>query len=94
MSVVLPEDSGPKTSTMRPRGTPPMPSARSSESAPVGIASTAHLGALVAHPHDRALAELALDLRERALKGGVTRLGGLFFFCHAHRQAPVGRWFG
>ena len=40
MSVVLPEDSGPKTSTMRPRGTPPMPSARSSESAPVGIAAT------------------------------------------------------
>ena len=33
----------------------------------------AHLRALVAHAHDRALAELALDLRERALKGGVTR---------------------
>src|SRR3954470_1781934 len=40
ISVVLPEDSGPKTSTMRPRGTPPMPSARSSDSAPVGIALT------------------------------------------------------
>src|SRR3954452_5684166 len=40
MSVVLPEDSGPKTSTIRPRGTPPMPSARSSDSAPVGIALT------------------------------------------------------
>src|SRR6185437_938146 len=40
MSVVLPEDSGPNTSTMRPLGTPPMPSARSSDSAPVGIAST------------------------------------------------------
>ena len=40
MSVVLPEDSGPKTSTIRPRGTPPIPSARSSESAPVGIAAT------------------------------------------------------
>ena len=39
-SVVLPEDSGPKISTMRPRGTPPMPSARSSARAPVGIAST------------------------------------------------------
>src|ERR671928_7052 len=35
ISVVLPEDSGPKTSTMRPRGTPPMPRARSSDSAPV-----------------------------------------------------------
>src|ERR1044072_6306931 len=40
MSVVLPEDSGPKTSTMRPRGMPPIPSARSSDSAPVGIALT------------------------------------------------------
>ena len=34
-SVVLPDDSGPKTSTIRPRGTPPIPSARSSESEPV-----------------------------------------------------------
>src|SRR3954468_23158891 len=40
ISVVLPDDSGPKTSTMRPRGMPPMPSARSSDSAPVGIALT------------------------------------------------------
>ena len=39
-SVVFPEDSGPKISTIRPRGTPPIPSARSSASAPVGIAST------------------------------------------------------
>ena len=36
-----------------------------------------HLGALVAHAHDGALAELALDLRERALQGGVARLGVL-----------------
>ena len=36
-SVVLPLDSGPYTSMMRPRGTPPMPSAASSGSAPVGI---------------------------------------------------------
>src|SRR5918997_554173 len=40
MSVVLPDDSGPNTSTMRPRGTPPTPSARSSDSAPVGTAAT------------------------------------------------------
>src|SRR5262245_51152854 len=39
-SVVFPEDSGPKISMMRPRGTPPIPSARSSASAPVGIDST------------------------------------------------------
>src|SRR5437588_7956669 len=35
--VVLPDDSGPKTSTTRPRGKPPTPSAASNESAPVGM---------------------------------------------------------
>src|ERR1700753_2698316 len=39
-SVVFPEDSGPKISTIRPRGTPPIPSARSRDSDPVGIEST------------------------------------------------------
>src|ERR1700754_2633211 len=39
-SVVLPEDSGPKTSPMGPRGAPPIPSARSSASEPVGIEAT------------------------------------------------------
>src|SRR5215510_11739359 len=38
--VVLPEDSGPKISTTRPRGNPPTPRAASSESAPVGMAGT------------------------------------------------------
>ena len=37
--VSQPDDSGPKISTTRPRGSPPIPSARSSASAPVGIAS-------------------------------------------------------
>ena len=36
-SVVLPEDSGPKISTTRPRGMPPIPSAASTASEPVGI---------------------------------------------------------
>ena len=36
----------------------------------------ADLRALVAHAHDGALAELALDLRQRALQGGVTGLAG------------------
>src|SRR5688572_5642553 len=40
MRVVLPEDSGPKISTMRPRARPPTPSARSSEMAPVEMALT------------------------------------------------------
>src|SRR2546428_583613 len=38
--VVLPEDSGPKISTTRPRGIPPTPRAASRESEPVGIAGT------------------------------------------------------
>ena len=39
-SVVLPDDSGPKISVIRPRGMPPTPSARSSAMEPVGMAST------------------------------------------------------
>ena len=39
-TVVLPDDSGPKISVMRPRGMPPMPSARSSAIDPVGMWST------------------------------------------------------
>ena len=35
--VVLPEDSGPKISTTRPRGKPPVPRAASNEIAPVEI---------------------------------------------------------
>lgn len=38
--VVLPEDSGPKTSMMRPRGSPPTPSARSIAREPVGRTET------------------------------------------------------
>ena len=38
--VVLPLDSGPKISTMRPRGTPPTPRARSRARAPVEIEAT------------------------------------------------------
>ena len=64
----MPEDSGPKISTMRPRGRPPMPSARSSASDPVEIDAGRDL-AVVAHPHDRALAELALDLAEGDVEG-------------------------
>ncbi len=39
--VVLPDDSGPKISVIRPRGMPPTPSARSSAIEPVGITSIA-----------------------------------------------------
>src|SRR6266581_1185697 len=39
-TVVLPEPSGPNTSTMRPRGIPPIPRAMSSAMEPVGITET------------------------------------------------------
>src|SRR4051812_28236242 len=39
IKVVLPEDSGPKISTTRPRGRPPTPRARSSDNAPVWMDS-------------------------------------------------------
>jgi hypothetical protein len=61
---------------------PPTPSAMSSDSAPVGMADR---GVLVAHPHDRALAELALDLGERAVQGGVAGLRRLFLFLVHYR---------
>ena len=38
-TVVLPDDSGPKISVIRPRGMPPTPSARSSAIEPVGMVS-------------------------------------------------------
>src|SRR6266568_4025951 len=45
--VVFPLASGPNTSTTRPRGKPPTPSAESNEMAPVGITSTGTSGSLV-----------------------------------------------
>src|SRR6516225_5157711 len=43
-SVVLPDDSGPKISTTRPRGMPPMPSAASTAREPVGMTAMATSG--------------------------------------------------
>src|SRR3989339_2023033 len=42
-SVVFPDDSGPYISMILPRGTPPIPSAKSRDGAPVGIAATSTL---------------------------------------------------
>ena len=61
--VVLPEDSGPKISEMRPRGNPPTPSAASTEMEPVEIDRHRRHG-LRSQPDDRAFAELLLDLAE------------------------------
>src|SRR3984893_2356191 len=43
VSVVLPDDSGPKISMTRPRGMPPTPSAMSSPKEPVGMESTSYV---------------------------------------------------
>ena len=42
--MVLPEDSGPKISTTLPRGIPPIPSAASTASEPVGMTETGTSG--------------------------------------------------
>ena len=52
-----------------------MPSARSSASAPVGMAATPDV-AVLAQAHDGALAVLLLDLAERHLEGLVSFHGG------------------
>ena len=66
--MVLPEPSGPKTSTTRPRGMPPTPSAMSSASDPVGMVVIADVHRVLAESHDGALAVLLLDLLERDLQ--------------------------
>ena len=43
VNVVLPDDSGPKISTIRPIGKPPIPSATSKPSDPVEIDSTSNV---------------------------------------------------
>ena len=63
----MPEDSGPKISTMRPRGRPPMPSARSSASEPVETAPTETCGRSLILMTDP-LAERPLDLSERRVE--------------------------
>ena len=67
--VVLPDDSGPKISTTRPRGTPPMPRAKSRLTDPVEMDGIDRDGVLLAQPHDRALAELFLDLADGEFDG-------------------------
>ncbi len=51
-----------------------------------------HLGALVAHAHDGALAELTFDLGERALEGGIAGLGGLLVFGDGHGRRTFLLW--
>ena len=60
VSVVLPDDSGPKISSTRPLGTPTPPRAMSSERDPVGMPSMLVRGGPV-ELHDGSLAELLLE---------------------------------
>ena len=63
--VVLPDDSGPKISEMRPRGNPPMPSAKSTEIEPVEMAGTGTCtGFCDPRRTNRPFAKLFLDLAE------------------------------
>ena len=69
--VVLPEDSGPKISMMRPRGMPPTPKRDVERQRPGGHELHVVADGMVAKAHDAALAELALDLGEGGLEGFV-----------------------
>ena len=73
-SVVLPEDSGPKISTTRPRGNPPTPRAASSEMEPLEITVT---GSTLRDPSrsTRAFPELLVHLAEGGINGALARGG-------------------
>ena len=66
--VVLPLDSGPNSSMIRPRGNPLPPSARSSDRAPGRDPLDLHVRPL-AQLHDRPGAERLLDLADRVVQG-------------------------
>jgi len=63
VSVVLPEDSGRSLYPRLPRGSPPTPEREIEAQRPVDTTSMSLIG-LGVHLHDRALAELLLDLRQ------------------------------
>ena len=64
-TVVLPEPSGPKTSTMRPRGMPPDAERDVERQRPGGDDADPGAHRVLAELHHGALAELLLDLLER-----------------------------
>ena len=65
LTVVLPEPSGPKTSTTRPRGMPPTPERDVERERSRGDHGEPGARRMVPQLHDGALAELLLDLLER-----------------------------
>src|ERR687890_547413 len=84
--VVLPLDSGPKISTMRPLGTPPTPRARSRARAPVGMEATfgrssSPMRMIEPFPNCRSIwetaASIALLLSNASSNADVRRLIGI-----------------
>ena len=75
--VVLPDDSGPKISKMRPRGKPPMPSADIHRDRSGRNHRNRHDRVFRTQPQDRAFAELLLDLAQ-----GNAQCPCAFFFVH------------
>ncbi len=60
--VVFPEDSGPKISDTRPRGTPPTPSAASKLMDPVEITAMGSSASREPEPDNRPFSELLFNL--------------------------------
>jgi len=80
VEVVFPEDSGPKTSTIRPLGKPPTPQdARSIRVLPVGDGLHVHVE-VSAEAHNGAFAEVLVDLLEGEIEA-----------CYRGRRAPCCR---
>ena len=68
-SVVLPDDSGPKISTTRPRGHAADAEGIIEADRPGGDGGNGGDGVFLAQAHDRAFAELLLDLADGHLDG-------------------------
>src|SRR3989344_637124 len=82
-TVVFPLDSGPKISTMRPRGRPPMPSAQSMPIEPVGMAFTSTFGCAPSIIIDSSPNFVFISLKARSMSLSVPApvcLGGAFSF--------------
>ena len=87
-TVVLPDDSGPKISVIRPRGMPPTPSARSSAIEPVGI-EVDRLPLVRTELHDRAATELLLDRQDRGVDGLAALRFGLLVAAPSLRSSVI-----
>src|ERR1039457_1616589 len=98
--VVLPDDSGPKISLMRPRGKPPTPRAASTEIEPVEITDT---GTIASFDPSRTIEPLpncfsiwlraVSNARARSFSSmsGKTPKGGVKGYCSSGRASPRSR---